>query len=192
MNDNNSTLLEHKPDTRTRASHQLPTERGEGDAQLASRFGDSQRLERVPAETGSEASAVRGTILCDPVSADVSCPRGPHRSREERSMTDESSRDTRFATALHGDVAGYSKLTADNEIETHNTRQAFRRIIEEGVRTNNGARSRPPDAARIGRSLAESQPPIAQQGQPRPVHRRTRGCRTGVSPGDPGQSRLPV
>jgi hypothetical protein len=31
MNDNNSTLLEHKPDTRTRASHQLPTRRGEGD-----------------------------------------------------------------------------------------------------------------------------------------------------------------
>lgn len=53
-------------------------------------------------------------------------------------MTDESSRDTRFATALHGDVAGYSKLTADNEIETHNTLQAFRRIIEEAVRANNG------------------------------------------------------
>lgn len=237
-------------------------------------------------------------------------------------MTDESSRDTRFATVLRGDVAGYSKLTADNEIETHNTLQAFRRIIEEAVRTNNGdlasfvgdeflavlptesdalaaaieiqrriaseneslpagrkmrfrrgvnagdisvadsrwygdainvaarlqalaepgginvsrstldaagdiparveslgpqrlknipersggstvsagpvptrcggARSRPPDAARTGCSLVESQPPIPQQGQPRPVHRRTRGCRTGVSPRDPGQSRLPV
>jgi class 3 adenylate cyclase len=53
-------------------------------------------------------------------------------------MRDESSRDTRFATALHGDVDGYSKLPADNEIETHNTLQAFRRIIEETVRTNDG------------------------------------------------------
>lgn len=53
-------------------------------------------------------------------------------------MRDESSRDSRFATALHGDVAGYGRLTADNEIETHNTFQAFRRIIEEPVRTNDG------------------------------------------------------
>ena len=45
---------------------------------------------------------------------------------------------TKRATALHGDVAGYSKLTADNEIETHNTLQAFRRIIEAEVAANDG------------------------------------------------------
>jgi adenylate cyclase len=45
---------------------------------------------------------------------------------------------TRRATALHGDVAGYSRLIADNEIETHNTLQAFRRIIEEEVAANGG------------------------------------------------------
>jgi adenylate cyclase len=45
---------------------------------------------------------------------------------------------TRRATALHGDVAGYSRLIADNEIETHNTLQAFRRIIQEEVEANAG------------------------------------------------------
>jgi adenylate cyclase len=45
---------------------------------------------------------------------------------------------TRRATALHGDVAGYSRLIADNEIETHNTLQAFRRIIEEEVAAHDG------------------------------------------------------
>jgi adenylate cyclase len=44
----------------------------------------------------------------------------------------------RHATALHGDVAGYSRLTADNEIETHNTLQAFRRIIEEELASQDG------------------------------------------------------
>lgn len=37
---------------------------------------------------------------------------------------------TKRATALHGDVVGYSRLLADNEIETHNTLQSLRRIIE--------------------------------------------------------------
>lgn len=45
---------------------------------------------------------------------------------------------TRRATALHGDVAGYSRLIADNEIETHNTLQAFRRIIGEEVAAHDG------------------------------------------------------
>jgi len=46
--------------------------------------------------------------------------------------------ETRHLTALHGDVVGYSKLTADNEIETHNTIQAFRRIIEEELDSVDG------------------------------------------------------
>lgn len=45
---------------------------------------------------------------------------------------------TRRATALHGDVVGYSLLMADNEIETHNTLQALRRIIEDEVVANDG------------------------------------------------------
>ena len=53
-------------------------------------------------------------------------------------MSEGLSHDTRYATALHGDVAGYSKLTADNEIETHNTLQAFRRFIDEVVSTHGG------------------------------------------------------
>ena len=34
------------------------------------------------------------------------------------------------AAALHGDVVGYGRLTADNEIETHNTLQVLRRVID--------------------------------------------------------------
>ena len=45
---------------------------------------------------------------------------------------------TRHATALHGDVVGYSKLSADNEIETHNTLQVLRRIIDREVSDNGG------------------------------------------------------
>lgn len=45
---------------------------------------------------------------------------------------------TEPATALHGDVAGYSSLIADNEIETYNTLQAFRRIIEEVTTAEGG------------------------------------------------------
>jgi adenylate cyclase len=41
-------------------------------------------------------------------------------------------------TALHGDVVGYSRLIADNEIETHNTVQAFRSIIEAVVEDHDG------------------------------------------------------
>ena len=46
--------------------------------------------------------------------------------------------ETKRLTAVHGDVAGYSKLTADNEIETHNTLQAFKRIIEEELASQDG------------------------------------------------------
>lgn len=53
---------------------------------------------------------------------------------------DQPSRDpvTKRAAALHGDVAGYSRLIADNEIETHNTLQALRRIIEAEVAAGGG------------------------------------------------------
>lgn len=46
--------------------------------------------------------------------------------------------DTKYATALHGDVVGYSKLTADNEIETYNTLQVLRSIIEGEVDARKG------------------------------------------------------
>ncbi len=47
--------------------------------------------------------------------------------------------DTRHAAVLHGDVAGYSRLTADNEIETHQTLQIFRRSIEEETGARDGS-----------------------------------------------------
>jgi adenylate cyclase len=53
------------------------------------------------------------------------------------STSDPGSR-TESAAVINGDVAGYSRLVADNEIETHATLQAFRRIIEEAVAKENG------------------------------------------------------
>lgn len=52
--------------------------------------------------------------------------------------TGDMTAETSYLTAFHGDVAGYSKLIADNEIETHNTIQAFRRIIEEELHSKGG------------------------------------------------------
>ncbi len=52
-------------------------------------------------------------------------------------MTDRTPQ-TRHAAALHGDVVGYSKLIADNEIETYNTLQVLRRIIEQEVGDRDG------------------------------------------------------
>lgn len=46
--------------------------------------------------------------------------------------------ETRHLTAVHGDVAGYSKLTSDNEIETHATLRTLRRIIEEEIAAAGG------------------------------------------------------
>lgn len=45
---------------------------------------------------------------------------------------------TKQAAVISGDVAGYSKLTADNAIETHHTLQAYRRLVEELVPTKDG------------------------------------------------------
>lgn len=53
------------------------------------------------------------------------------------STSDPGSR-TESAAVINGDVAGYSRLVADNEIETHQTLQAFRGIIEETVAKENG------------------------------------------------------
>jgi len=41
-------------------------------------------------------------------------------------------------TALHGDVSGYSRLIADNEIETINTLRVFTSIIEAVVVVHSG------------------------------------------------------
>ncbi len=45
---------------------------------------------------------------------------------------------TEQAAVINGDVVGYSRLIADNEIETHQTLQTFRRIIDEAVGAENG------------------------------------------------------
>jgi adenylate cyclase len=45
---------------------------------------------------------------------------------------------TEPAAVINGDVAGYSKLVADNEIETHQTLQTFRRIVEDAVQSQKG------------------------------------------------------
>ncbi len=45
---------------------------------------------------------------------------------------------TEAAAVINGDVAGYSRLIADNEIETHRTLQASRRVIEDGVAREGG------------------------------------------------------
>ncbi|HXV32730.1 MAG TPA: hypothetical protein VD769_01875 [Gaiellaceae bacterium] len=39
---------------------------------------------------------------------------------------------------MNGDVAGYSKLVADDEVATHRTLQAFRRVIEDAVSNEGG------------------------------------------------------
>jgi len=49
-----------------------------------------------------------------------------------------SSSQTEQAAVINGDVAGYSGLTADNEIETHQTLRAFRKIIEDAVENHAG------------------------------------------------------
>ncbi len=53
-------------------------------------------------------------------------------------MLDWPDGETRDATAVHGDAAGYSKLIADNEIETHHTLQTFRAVIEEEIGSRHG------------------------------------------------------
>ncbi len=53
-------------------------------------------------------------------------------------MTASETPDTRHAAAIHGDVVGYSALTADNEIETYNTLQVLRRIIEQVLEAHEG------------------------------------------------------
>lgn len=99
---------------------------------------------------------------------------------------------TRRATALHGDVVGYSKLTADNEIETHNTLQAFRRIIEEEVSASDGELVEfvgdeflaliPTEAGAIRTAMAV-QRRIAEENESLPEGRRMR-FRLGVNAGE--------
>lgn len=43
-----------------------------------------------------------------------------------------------YTTALHGDVAGFSALMADNEIETFRTMKRMRSIVETSLVTNSG------------------------------------------------------
>lgn len=100
--------------------------------------------------------------------------------------------ETKHATALHGDVAGYSKLTADNEIETHNTLQAFRRIIEEEVVATDGELAQfvgdeflaivPTEIGAVS-AAAAVQRRIAEQNETLPPARRMR-FRLGINAGD--------
>jgi TolB-like protein/class 3 adenylate cyclase len=53
------------------------------------------------------------------------------------SAPDASSR-TQVAAVINGDVAGYSKLVADDEIATHRTLEALREIIGEAVAEESG------------------------------------------------------
>jgi len=45
---------------------------------------------------------------------------------------------TEQAAVVNGDVASYSRLTADNEIETHQTLQAFRKIVDQAALDHGG------------------------------------------------------
>ena len=99
---------------------------------------------------------------------------------------------TRHLTLVHGDVAGYSKLTADNEIETHNTIQAFRRIIEEELDSVDGELVQfvgdeflatvPVEADAVSAALA-IQRRIANENENLPPGRRMR-FRLGLNSGD--------
>lgn len=99
---------------------------------------------------------------------------------------------TKRATALHGDVVGYSKLMADNEIETHNTLQAYRRIIEEEVKAAHGELVEfvgdqllavlPAESAAISAAL-QVQRRIATENESLPPRRKMR-FRLGVNAGD--------
>jgi adenylate cyclase len=53
-------------------------------------------------------------------------------------MTEQKMPETTYASTLHGDVVRYSTLIADNEIETYNTLQVLRRIIEQELSRNDG------------------------------------------------------
>ncbi|MGH8912473.1 MAG: adenylate/guanylate cyclase domain-containing protein, partial [Acidimicrobiia bacterium] len=99
---------------------------------------------------------------------------------------------TKRATALHGDVVGYSKLMADNEIETHNTLQAYRRIIEDEVNAAQGELVEfvgdqllaviPTESAAISAAL-QVQRRIATENESLPPGRKMR-LRLGVNAGD--------
>ncbi|MGD2059934.1 MAG: adenylate/guanylate cyclase domain-containing protein [Acidimicrobiia bacterium] len=100
--------------------------------------------------------------------------------------------DTRRASALHGDVVGYSRLLADNEIETHNTLQALRRIVEEEVDEGGGELVEfvgdeflaiVPDPAKAIGIAMRIQRRIASENELLPEGRRMR-FRLGIETGD--------
>jgi adenylate cyclase len=99
---------------------------------------------------------------------------------------------TRHASALHGDVVGYSRLLADNEIETHNTLQALKHIVEQQVTKGRSEvvefvgdefLAVIPDPSMTIGTAVEIQRRIASENESLPEGRRMR-FRLGVDTGD--------
>ncbi|GMQ86338.1 MAG: adenylate/guanylate cyclase domain-containing protein [Acidimicrobiia bacterium] len=99
--------------------------------------------------------------------------------------------ETHHGAALHGDVAGYSRLIADNEIETHQTLQTYRRRIEQETGARNGTLEQFvgdeflaifPDARSALEAALDIQRHIAEGNAGLPVGRRMR-FRLGVNSG---------
>ena len=107
-------------------------------------------------------------------------------------MAEEYATVTHKAAALHGDVVGYSRLTADNEIETYNTLQVLRRIIEKVAVEHGGTVASFvgdeflavfPDASNAVTAALEIQRQVAEENRALPVGRIMRfrlGIHTGL------------
>jgi adenylate cyclase len=102
-------------------------------------------------------------------------------------------------TALHGDVFGYSRLMADNEIETINTLRVFTSIIEAVVATHSGDMGDMvgdeflamfPSASDAVQAALEMQQLMAEDNQSLPIGRRMEfrlGLHAGVVGGEAGR-----
>jgi adenylate cyclase len=102
-------------------------------------------------------------------------------------------------TALHGDVSGYSRLIADNEIETINTLRVFTSIIETVVAEHSGDMGGMvgdeflavlPSASDAVHAALEMQRLMAEDNQLLPTGRRMRfrlGLHCGVIGGEAGR-----
>jgi adenylate cyclase len=102
-------------------------------------------------------------------------------------------------TALHGDVSGYSRLIADNEIETINTLRVFTSIIETVVAEHSGDMGGMvgdeflavlPSASDAVHAALEMQRLMADANQSLPTGRRMRfrlGLHCGVIGGEAGR-----
>ncbi len=102
-------------------------------------------------------------------------------------------------TAVHGDVFGYSRLIADNEIETINTLRVFTSIIEAAVAVHSGEMGDMvgdeflavfPSASDAVHAALEMQRLMAEDNQSLPTGRRMQfrlGLHSGVIGGEAGR-----